>query len=458
MRCATEVAGRFVEVQFTSSNKEFYRMESLAVERSFCRAQCYKMNMEQLNDKFSASLRRNDIELAKQLLRSCGDKINVDQLDEEGNAPLHTACSKGRFEAVKLLITAGANVNIVNSKGHSVLHVSAGLLQATITKYLLDSGADVMASNVDGELPLDVASSLETASILADKMVSLGHEDLINDYLLPLKLSKMKEERREQLATSAFVESLQMERTKVSLSDKVEDEISDQLGCRFKLINDDEVKKESTEKEEEGREVFQQQNRRYTFPSYLGFVKQPSGSILKRSNSFTCNEDSTLPEVTEDQAEKMTRKLSNRTVTFPSDMLCQMCIKENDFHDLRRLIITDKITNLNKLYANGITALHLAVIEDRYKCAEVLIDCGAELEIRDPLGWTPLHAAVFAGNIRAVRALCNKGADVCATTNCGETVFDLAVTDLIRKYLKMITVRLVMGEKRNYKRMNSCKT
>ena len=430
-------------------------MTSIAKEGLFGRAEFYKMDAEKLNEMFASTLKRNDIKCARQLLRSWGDKVNLDKFDKVGNTLLHSACSKGQFEAVKLLVAAGADINIVNSIGQSSLHLSAARLQADITKYLLDSGANVMVYNKEGELPLDVASSLETAWILVDKMVSLGHKDLVNDYLIPVKLSKTKQEKQEPIATSVFVESLQSNNTKAIESDDSSEEVDEQIGCRFKLVNDEEAKKERPEKGENDEEIFQQQTRRYTFPSYLGFVTQPSGSILKRSKSFTCNEESTLPGVNEDQTEKEVRKCSNRTVTFPSDILCQMCIKENDYHDLKRLILTDKITDLDKLYANGITALHLAVIEDRYKCAEVLVECGANIEVRDPHGWTPLHAAVFAGNIRAVRALCNKGADVCATTKCGETVFDLAVTDLIRKYLKMITVKLVMGRQTMYKRMNS---
>ena len=423
-------------------------MTSLTKEGLFGRAECYKMDTVKRNETFANSLKRNDVKFAKQFLRSCREKVNLNQVNEEGNTLLYTACDKGQFDAVRLLVTAGADVNMVNSKGNSSLHVSAARLQADITKYLLDNGANVMVCNKDGELPLDVASSLETAWILVDKMISLGHKDLVKDYLIPVQLSKAKQENRETIMTSAFVESLQNDNKKTVISEEPKEDINKQVGCRFQLVNDDEVKKERRETEEDEKEVLQQQTRRYTFPSYLGFVKQPSGSILKRSQSFTYNEESTLPGVKEDQPEKEARKSPNRTVTFPSDILCQMCIKDNDYHDLKRLILTDKVTDLDKLYANGITALHLAVIENKYKCAEVLIDCGANIEARDPHGWTPLHAAVFAGNIKAVRTLCNKGADVCATTKNGETVFDLAVTDLIRKYLKMITVKLVMTEQR----------
>ena len=423
----------------------FPGMISMTNEGIFSRAEYYKMDRDKINDMFSTALKRNDVKFAKQLLHSCGDKIDVDKTDEEGDTLLHTACSKGQFEAVHVLVAAGAKTNFVNSKGQTSLHISAARLQADITKYLLDSGADVMVYSKDGELPLDVASSLETALILVEKMVSLGYKELVNDYLIPLKLSKTKYEECEPLMTSAFVESLQSDCTKTQLTEESREEMKEQVGCRFRLANSDEESKERRVKEKDEEQVIEQ-TRRYTFPSYLGFVKQPSGSILKRSSSFTCG---TSPEETDEGPEKDGRKSPNRTVTFPSDILCQMCIKENDYHDLRRLILTDKITDLDKLYANGISALHLAVIENKYKCAEVLVDSGADIEVRDPHGWTPLHAAVFAGNIRAVRTLCSKGADVCATTKNGETVFDLAVTDLIRKYLKMVTIRLVMNEKRN---------
>lgn len=423
-------------------------MSHLLKEHLFGRATYYKMKTDKINEMFAASLKRNDVKNAKQLLHSCGEKVNIDKPNEEGETMLHIACSKGQFEIVQLLVAAGASVNKANSRGQTSLHISASRLQADITKFLLDNGADVMLCNNDGELPLDVTSSLESALILVSKMVSLGHKDLVNDYLVPVKLAKTKQDRSEMFKCADFVESLQKESGKIKTADEGSKE---QVGCRFRLAKEDKTKREQRdtgEDDDDDDEVFNQQTRRYTFPSYYGFAKQPSGSILKRSKSFSCDNEATLPEDSKLTAQKDERKSMCRTVTFPSDILCQMCIKENDYNDLKRLILNGKITDVNKLYANGITALHLAVIENKHKCAEVLIDCGADIEVQDPHGWTPLHAAVFAGNIRAVRVLCNKGADVCATTNKGETVFDLAVTDLIRKYLKMITVRLVMNEKR----------
>ena len=414
------------------------------------------MTPEKLEAMFSAFLQKGDVKTAKQLLAFCGDTANLDRLDGDGNSLLHLSCTKGNTEAVRLLVREGASLDLKNFQGRTALHLSSAKSHSTLTKYLVEHGADVMVYDNEGELPLDVAGCLETALILVKKMVALGYNDLINDYLVPINFSKNKIDEIEP--SSSLIKSLKDQQKSSPEDLAVNEALENQQGCRFRLEGEEDTEQKQDNKrvaDSDENSIFPQQTRRYTFPSYLGFMR-PSGSILKRSMSFSGNQEAEeTPEEPADQNGKGDRKSGNRSVTFPSDILCQVCIMDNDYKDLKRLILCDKIQELNKLYANGITALHLSAIENKYKCAEVLIDCGADIEMTDPHGWTPLHAAAFAGNIKCVKALCNKGANICATTNNGETVFDLAVTDLIRKYLKMMTIRLVMDEKRHLQRMDS---
>lgn len=442
------------------------------------------MTEEKVSRMLKDSLQRGEIRMAKQLKDSCKEgAVNLDEVDKKGNTLLHTACNNGKLDTVKFLIREGASLNVQDSEGRTPVHVSCTKSYVEITRYLLDHGADVMVYDKEGELPLDVAANLDIALILVDKMVSLGFKDLVNDYILPLNLSKTSNAKTEPLTSSTLIESLQKgEKHSTAEIDSPKGAGAHQVGCRFRLSNvaedtdQNQQGNESTDDDEDN--VVLTQTRRYTFPSYLGGFNKPAGSILKRSQSYDLNNTSfdlsPIFEAKTDKTRKVARKISldmnrrqesiserkmssSRSVTFPSDILCQVCIMDNDYKDLNRLILSDKIRDLNKVYANGISALHLAAIENRPKCAEVLLDCGADVEITDPHGWTPLHAAAFAGNIKCVKVLCNKGADICATTSNGETVFDIAATDLIRKYLKMMTIRLVMEEKKHdaIKRINS---
>lgn len=394
--------------------------------------------------------------MAKQLIKSCSEAVDLNTLGRDGSSLLHIACNNGNFQSVQILVEAGINLQACDAKGRTALHISSATSNVKITQFLLESGADVMTHTDEGELPLDVAATLDIALILVEKMISLGHKDLVDDYLVPLRLTNNLKERFERSSVGLSITSSILSMTEKNSGDIFEDITTEnQVGCRFRLMNSDAPCEQCGHSDESSDDsdtkAKPEPSRRYTISSASGFSK-PSGSILKRPNSYggypVNMEDLTHRVCPGEKRTVPERKLSSRAVTFPSDILCQVCIMDNDYKDLRKLILNDKICNIDKLYANGISPLHLAAIEGRPKCVEVLIDCGASIETTDPHGWTPLHAAVVSGNMKCVKLLCNRGADLCATTNEGESVFDLAESELIRKYLKMMTIRLVMNPRK----------
>jgi hypothetical protein len=78
--------------------------------------------------------------------------------DSDGSTALHCATWKGHQDVVKLLINAGADVNIHNNNEHwgtTPLHAAAHANQAAIAQILLDHGADVNARDKEGRTPLE---------------------------------------------------------------------------------------------------------------------------------------------------------------------------------------------------------------------------------------------------------------------------------------------------------------
>ena len=70
--------------------------------------------------------------------------------------------------------------------------------------------------------------------------------------------------------------------------------------------------------------------------------------------------------------------------------------------------------NLN-LYCNDIlysTPLHFAVLAQNLKGVELLVRCGANMDLTDYLGNTPLHYACDLGNIKIVRLLVEFGSNI----------------------------------------------
>lgn len=57
----------------------------------------------------SSAVKKGDIELVKDLLTK---KVDINEVDMSGSTPLHHAVWYGRFDIIKLLLEAGADVNV----------------------------------------------------------------------------------------------------------------------------------------------------------------------------------------------------------------------------------------------------------------------------------------------------------------------------------------------------------
>lgn len=83
--------------------------------------------------------------------------------------------------------------------------------------------------------------------------------------------------------------------------------------------------------------------------------------------------------------------------------------------------------DINKLerYIGG-SALHVAARSGQHEMAQLLIDSGARVDLRDRSDYTPLHNAAWVGNLDMVKLLLNAGADISATTYSGRTPLSCA--------------------------------
>lgn len=80
--------------------------------------------------------------------------------------------------------------------------------------------------------------------------------------------------------------------------------------------------------------------------------------------------------------------------------------------------------SVNRRNQHGDTALLMAALKPAPDAAKLLIDNGADL---DPIGWTPLHYAVFSGSKAIAGLLIAKGAKVDSRAPNGHTPLMLAV-------------------------------
>lgn len=82
--------------------------------------------------------------------------------------------------------------------------------------------------------------------------------------------------------------------------------------------------------------------------------------------------------------------------------------------------------NLEVTDCTGSTPLHYAAREGQENTASMLIQAGASLAARDADGCMPLHGAASTGHVGTMRLLLHARSDVCALDHKGNTVLHLA--------------------------------
>ena len=95
-------------------------------------------------------------------------------------------------------------------------------------------------------------------------------------------------------------------------------------------------------------------------------------------------------------------------------------VYDRDFESVKSLLKKGADINQIGLYRDG-SALHLAARSGQQEIAQLLIDSGATVDIRDLSDYTPLHNAAWNGNLDIVKLLLNAGADITARNYSGLT-------------------------------------
>ena len=89
---------------------------------------------------------------AAQFLLTHGADINARRTDL--STPLHLAVDQGKLEVAQILLQHGADINSRNIGGKTPLHLAAVQGHFEVAQMLLQRGADIASQNVDGETPL----------------------------------------------------------------------------------------------------------------------------------------------------------------------------------------------------------------------------------------------------------------------------------------------------------------
>jgi len=93
---------------------------------------------------------------------------------------LHTSAERGYFNLVKILISAGANINYKDDYSWPVLTVAVYRSNKHIVQYLIENGANINAKRSDGETPLILATRYHLVDMV-DLLLKCGANMNIKD-------------------------------------------------------------------------------------------------------------------------------------------------------------------------------------------------------------------------------------------------------------------------------------
>jgi hypothetical protein len=96
-----------------------------------------------------------------------------------GDTPLHSAARWGRTAIVRMLLDAGARVDIANDYGQTALHYAIAAKHTEIVKILLNLSANPNATMKNGMTALQLAEKIDHPE--AVELLKSHHSDAMDD-------------------------------------------------------------------------------------------------------------------------------------------------------------------------------------------------------------------------------------------------------------------------------------
>lgn len=127
--------------------------------------------------------------------------------------------------------------------------------------------------------------------------------------------------------------------------------------------------------------------------------------------------------------------------------------------DIAKLLINEGADLNIKSGKLECTALHIAIMVSDFNIAELLINKKAALSIQDNNGSTPLHMAAIVGDLEIIKLLINKKAALNIRDHDKKTAYDLAIdnnhidiadtirAELTNSVIKIYTDTQILGKK-----------
>ena len=126
-------------------------------------------------DSIHIAAERGDLSVLEYLLDAYPSTVNM--RDENGRTALHYASYNGHLDAVKLLVSEGANINARGKHGGTPVYLAGYKGYLDIIKFLFSKGAKLNTKTTSGNSVWDTAQALGHLPILLF-LYSIYHQDL----------------------------------------------------------------------------------------------------------------------------------------------------------------------------------------------------------------------------------------------------------------------------------------
>ncbi|RYG73776.1 hypothetical protein EON80_03020 [bacterium] len=354
--------------------------------------------------------------------------VDVKRTDAQGNTPLLRVVARNRFEFVRTLLERGANINAQNADGDSCLHTALQFPSTgVLLKPLLDAGANANLKNNRGDLPLHLALRRRLDEpVIADGQ--LGN---------PLIHSSDAEPRGEQIALLI---------TKSDINAK------DQFGLSpllLAVLRRDPIARNQIIKRGPRSDATTQffdasaQNDIAAMGKLL--AQKPDLVYFRLADGTTPLHVAALWRAL-DAAQLLVQKgadVNARDARAETPLFEALSQPTGFFAERARSMakfLLGKKASVNAIEQNGSSVLHRAVQSDDAALIELIADNGANVNVRDSLGWTPIFwLMTHSSNLKIVRKLIEKGADLNIKAKYGFTLLSAAAI-LPRKELVELLV------------------
>eukprot|EP00903_Cladosiphon_okamuranus_P018232 g16771.t1 len=318
-----------------------------------------------------AAAEGGNAEVVSAVLEAGGLKELDDVSGEEGMTPLHHAIARGHTDAARTLMLAGAAVGLVDDRYRSALHyaVEGGHLQ--VAGDLVIAGADVSAPDGEGNTPLHLATArgwVELSTTLLRRGASVCVANTKGQHPLHKAVKNSHIELAETLLKAGADANLRWGELKI-----------------------------------------------YS-PLYLARCNSAMTKILLKFGADLQDRDSLGCTALHWAGEEGEPDVVDALVEAGADLeprSLAVCYLLNGFVDFE-----------------GLTPLHCAAICGNTGTMASLLRHGADVDVQDAQGLTPLHVACTAHGaqyprVRTVDRLLRSGADETITDNEGRVAFAL---------------------------------